>query len=127
MSTGIDNLIKNYLAQFRLSGALNAYERQLLDCSSIKLSFDERLCALLQHEETQRKENRLKRLMQQAKFRYDASCEGIDYNPQRGLTRDILFPLMEGRWLREKLNLLITGPTGVGKSWIACALGNKAC
>jgi DNA replication protein DnaC len=65
--------------------------------------------------------------LQRAKLRQSACVEDLDYRHPRGLDKSLMTRLAQGQWLREHLNLLITGPTGIGKTWIACALAQQAC
>jgi DNA replication protein DnaC len=85
------------------------------------------LALLLDHEATLRRQKRFERRARVAKLRQEASIEDVDYRTARGLDRAMLLKLAGCEWIRAKHNLLITGPCGVGKSWIACALGQKAC
>lgn len=85
------------------------------------------LALLLDHETTLRRQKRFERLARVAKLRQAATVEDIDYRTARGLDRAMFLKLAGCDWIRAKHNLLITGPCGVGKSWIACALGQKAC
>ena len=115
------------LAELRLTGMRTALMDQQ-DMSEIEaLSFEERLGLLLDHEATFRAERRLKYRLRMARMRYSAVVEDLDYRHPRGLDKALMTRLITGQWIKKKLNLLITGPTGTGKSWIACALGNKAC
>jgi DNA replication protein DnaC len=85
------------------------------------------LALLLDHETTLRRQKRFERRARLAKLRQEASVEDVDYRAARGLDRAMFLKLAGCEWIRAKHNLLITGPCGVGKSWIACALGQKAC
>lgn len=85
------------------------------------------LALLLDHETTLRRQKRFERRARVAKLRQEASIEDVDYRAARGLDRAMFLKLAGCEWIRTKHNLLITGPCGVGKSWIACALGQKAC
>ncbi|MDP3062365.1 MAG: IS21-like element helper ATPase IstB [Chloroflexota bacterium] len=91
------------------------------------LSFEERFGMLVDREETNRRNRRLKRLLRGARLRLGACLEDIDYRAPRGLDRSLLRHLATGDWLACGQNVLITGPTGAGKTFIACALGNAAC
>ncbi|MCP1489768.1 DNA replication protein DnaC [Pseudomonas fluorescens] len=92
------------------------------------LSFDERLGLLLDRELAWRDNKRLERLRKQAKLQYAGAClEDLDRRQGRGLDERQLTTLASGDWIRQQHNLLLTGPTGVGKTWLACALGNQAC
>ena len=85
------------------------------------------LALLLDRETVHRQDKRLGSRLLQARLRHQAAPEDIDYRAQRGLDRALLKGLIEGDWIGAGDNLVITGPTGVGKSWLACALGHKAC
>lgn len=74
-----------------------------------------------------RENKKLQARLKQAKLRQHACVEDVDYALQRGLTKSIMSELMTSRWVAERQNIIITGPTGLGKSYLACALGNKAC
>jgi DNA replication protein DnaC len=85
------------------------------------------LALLLDREAVHRQDKRMGARLRYAKLRHQASPEDIDYRAARGLDRALLKGLIEGDWIKARDNLVITGPTGVGKSWLACALGHKAC
>ena len=85
------------------------------------------LALLLDRETVHRQDKRLGTRLRYAKLRHQASPEDVDYRAARGLDRQLLKGLIEGDWIDAHANLVITGPTGVGKSWLACALGHKAC
>ena len=91
------------------------------------LSFEQRLGMLLDKETMERENRRLARLLQAAKLRLSASIEEIDYRHPRGLERAKMAALASCEWITRHQNLLLTGPTGCGKTWLACALGNQAC
>jgi DNA replication protein DnaC len=82
---------------------------------------------LLEHEKTLRQQKRFESRARAAKLRHAAYVEDVDYRAIRGLDRALFLKLAVGDWIRARHNLLVTGPCGVGKSWLACALGNKAC
>jgi len=115
------------LAELRLTGMRQALldQHDLTDIE--RFSFEERLGLLLDREATFRAERRLKYRLRNARLRQAAVIEDLDYLHPRGLDRALMNRLIEGQWIRKHLNLLITGPTGAGKTWIGCALGNKAC
>jgi len=115
------------LAELRLSGMRTALMDQQNMSEIEALSFEERLGLLLDHEAAFRAERRLKWRLRNARLRYSAVVEDLDYRHPRGLDKALMTRLVTGQWIGKRLNLLITGPTGTGKSWIACALGNKAC
>jgi DNA replication protein DnaC len=92
-----------------------------------QLSFEERLGLLVDREITNRLDRRFKNRLQQAKLKQSASLEDIDYQANRGLDKALVQGFHDCQWIKKNLNILISGPTGVGKSWIACALAQKAC
>jgi DNA replication protein DnaC len=91
------------------------------------LSFDERFGLLVDRELTERDARRLTTRLRQAKLRQTACCEDLNYRHPRGLDKALVTSLATCQWIRDHRNVLITGPTGVGKTWIACALGHQAC
>ena len=100
-----------------------------LDAQSEARSLEhaEWLALLLVHEKTLRQQKRFESRARTAKLRHTACVEDVDYRAIRGLDRALFLKLAAGDWIRARNNLLVTGPCGVGKSWLACALGNKAC
>ena len=100
-----------------------------LDAQSEARSLEhaEWLALLLEHEKTLRQQKRFESRARAAKLRHAACVEDVDYRAIRGLDRALFLKLAAGDWIRARHNLLVTGPCGVGKSWLACALGNKAC
>lgn len=82
---------------------------------------------LVDREADLRENKKLARRLKEAKLKQQACVEDVDFRHPRGLDRSVFFSLANGRWIRERHNLIITGPTGVGKTFIACALANKAC
>jgi DNA replication protein DnaC len=116
------------LHELRLSGMATALEEQLQSSAAADLSFEERLALLLERETTWRDNRRLQRLLQEARLRIpSAAPEDIDFRSARGLDRSVLLRLTSADWVRQHQVVLIVGPTGVGKSYLACALGQAAC
>lgn len=115
------------LRQLRLWGMAEAFLSQLEQPDLNTISFEERLGLLVDHEMAYRDDRRLKRLLKEAKLRQHACIEDIDFSQGRSLDRQLLRSLATGLWISQKQNVLITGPTGVGKTYIACALANAAC
>ena len=116
------------LHQLRLDGMARALEEQWTLPASHSLSFDERLGLLLDRELAWRDNQRLVRLRKKAKLKYSNAClEDLDRRPGRALDERLIATLAGGDWIRQQHNLLLTGPTGAGKTWLACALGNQAC
>jgi DNA replication protein DnaC len=91
------------------------------------LDHPEWLGLLLEQEATLRRQKRFEMRSRAARLRQTASIEDVDYRAARGLDRALFLKLTSGDWIRDKRNLILTGPCGVGKSWLACALGHKAC
>ncbi len=120
--------ILSLLRALRLTGMADALERQLTQPTThAELGFEERLGLLLDAEATARENRRIERGLRTAKLRYAASVHDINYRHPRGLTKSRMASLIQGDWLHNHQGLLITGPTGTGKSWLACALGDNAC
>lgn len=116
------------LHHLRLGGMARALEEQRTLPASHSLSFDERLGLLLVRELAWRDNKRLERLRKQAKLKYSSAClEDLDRRRGRTLDERLIATLASGDWIRQRHNLLLTGPTGVGKTWLACALGHQAC
>jgi len=115
------------LHSLRLRGMASAYEKQLEMPDIDSLSTEERLGLMVDHEITERDSRRLTTRLRRARFRHSAVVEDIDYRHPRGLDKSVVTKLASCQWVRERHNLLLTGPTGIGKSWLACALGHQAC
>lgn len=116
------------LRTLRLDGMARALEDQLAQPGATALSFEERIAMIIDREVTFRDTKRLTRLLKQAKLKVGSAClEDVDYRPGRGIDKALMASLGGGDWIRHHHNCLITGPTGSGKTWLACALGNTAC
>jgi len=115
------------LKEMRLIGMAGALEDQLQTPEIASLGFEERLGLMVDREQTERDNRRLKTRLTKARLRQQASLEDIDYSGGRGLDKAQLLDLGSCRWITERNNLLLTGPTGAGKTYIACALAQKAC
>ncbi len=117
----------NQLRGLRLDGMIRAIEEQATSTAAAALSFDERLSLIVQREITWRDDRRLQRLLKAAKLKVSEACvEDIDWRASRGLDRAVVTALAGGDWVRHAQNLLITGATGCGKTWLACALAHQA-
>jgi DNA replication protein DnaC len=115
------------LHAMKLSAMAEAMERQLGSSEHVQLSFEERIGLLVDAEWARREERKLTRRLQLAKLRHAASLEDLDFRASRGLDRQVVLSLAQCGWIREGLNVLITGLTGTGKSYLACALAERAC
>jgi DNA replication protein DnaC len=115
------------LESLRLTGMLTALQEQMGMDDINDLSFEERLGLLVDREDVYRESRRLKTRLRKAKLRHDAAVEDIDFRHPRGLDKSLVMRLADCNWLKNHENLIITGPTGVGKSYLACAFAQKAC
>jgi len=115
------------LHTLKFTGMATALNEQLALSDIDELSFDERLGLLVDREMTEREDRRMKSRLRQARLKQQACLEDIDYRHPRGLDKALIMALHDCQWVKKSLNILLTGPTGVGKSWIACALAHKAC
>jgi len=115
------------LRSLRLHGIVTALEQQLAQPEFHTLSFEERVSLLVDREILDRQNRRITDLLRKARLRQPACVEDIDYHQPRGLDKSRMATLITVDFIRHHHNVLITGPTGCGKSWLACALGNQAC
>lgn len=114
------------LNALKLFGMAQGLEERLNSAQQANLSHADFVGLLVQDEKTYRDNRRLKRLLRHAKLRQPAALEDIDYRHARGLSKQVMLELDNTRWIDAHRNVLITGPSGIGKSYIACALGNFA-
>ena len=114
------------LTRLKLFGMARAFaEQSALNLDH--LTFEERLGLLVDHEATERDGKALALRLQRAKLKPNTAAEDIDYRHPRGLDKALFQRLLAGQWLTDRQNVLLTGPTGVGKTWLACALAHQAC
>lgn len=115
------------LTELRLFAMARALEEQRNSSQYDALGFEDRLALLVDREATERVNHRLQIRLKKAKLRLTATIEDVDFHYHRGLEKTFMLSLATCQWIREHQNCLITGPTGVGKSFVACALAHKAC
>ena len=114
------------LRSLRLTGMADAFQEQLTQPLP-DLDFESRLGLLIEREWYLRENRRLKKRLSQAKLQQAACVEDIDFSHPRALNKANVIELSQGQWIHQHLNLVITGPTGCGKTYIACAIAHKAC
>ena len=116
------------LRQLRLTGLAEALEQQLTQPGTYEeLAFEERIALLIDCEKTYRDNNKVTRLLRLAKLKLQANPEDIDYSHPRGLNKSQFAQLLSSHWLHQHHNILITGPTGCGKTYLGCVLATQAC
>ncbi len=116
------------LKELRLQGMADAFTEMQGKAQADELAHAEWLALLLDREAAERNHRRLQYRLRNAHLRHSqASIEDVDYRTPRRLDRSVFQQLATGKWIAEKRNLIIVGPCGVGKSWLACALGQMAC
>lgn len=115
------------LHTMKLFGMVEALEEQRRQSRAGELGFEDRLALLVERQWLWREDRALRTRLQHARLRQSACVEEIDYRHHRGLQRSVLEHLATSEWVRQRQHCVITGPTGVGKTYIACALAHKAC
>jgi len=121
------NETKEKMRKLRLTGMLQGLETQELSPEASGLSFEERLGLLVDREDSERENRRMSNRLRQAKLKQQALAEDIDYSGNRGLDKAKFQSLLDCGWVSRSQNVIITGPTGAGKTYLACALAHKAC
>lgn len=116
------------LGELRLAGMATALEEQLSNSACAGLGFEERLALLVDRELNHRHDKRLAALLKRARLKYPQACiEDVQAGAARGLDRKAFTQLALSRWVEQGLTITVIGPTGSGKSWLACALAQQAC
>jgi DNA replication protein DnaC len=127
----VDMLTQQTVSQLKalkLDGMARAFEEQLVVTASSSLSFEERFGIVVDRELAWRDTRRLERLLKAAKLKNPQACvEDIEFRQSRGIDQRMIATLAGCDWVRHAQNLILTGPTGAGKTWIACAFGQQAC
>jgi DNA replication protein DnaC len=114
------------LLELRIPAFRQALQEQQSNPQFTELAFEDRLALLVDHECTQRRENRIRRNLHTAAFPTSASLEDLDLSPSRGLERRTILDLGQCNWIASRQNVIVLGPTGSGKSFLACAFGTAA-
>ncbi len=124
----LDHPTHTQLRALKLDGMAEAFEELQGQDGSADLTHAEWLGLLIDREATSRETKRFESRMRTARLRHvGAAPEDVDYKTRRGLDKPLFQQLLTGKWIRDKRNLMITGPCGVGKTWLACALAQAAC
>lgn len=121
------NLVEQYLSDLRLHGLKENLSPRIKEAQSENLPYEDFLNLCLFDETQWRKNTRIQRLLKTAAFRSPVSLEGLDMTSPRGLDKKMIHELASNRFIDSSSNILIMGPTGVGKTFLACAIGNAAC
>ena len=115
------------LTAMKLHGMSEGLKEQMNSAAYRDLGFEERFGLLVDREKLHRENRQIKILLSHAHLRHPLACpENIDFRTRRGITKDGILRLSQSKWIRENQNVIIVGPTGVGKTYLACALGNSA-
>ncbi len=121
-------LTMDKLDSMKLYGMSDGLKEQIASSAYKDLSFEERFSMLVDKEMVCRDNRKLQMLLRKAHLRYPNACiEDINFRIKRGIIKQVILKLAQNEWIRNKQNIIITGSTGVGKSYIACAFGNNAC
>jgi DNA replication protein DnaC len=115
------------LYAMKLDGMAEAFKEQLQQPDMAQMGFEERFGLLVDRLWTWKEDRRMQRLLRAAKFKINGCVEDIDYKTPRGIDKSVILRLASCDWIKSAQNVIITGPTGVGKTFLACALANKAC
>jgi DNA replication protein DnaC len=110
-----------------LNGMAEGLKEQMNQPNIAELSFEERFALLVDRQWAYKEDRKMRRLLQNARLKISACIEDIDFKTPRGLDRSVILRLADCDWIKNGQNVIITGPTGGGKTYLACALANKAC
>jgi DNA replication protein DnaC len=123
----LNEMTLNTMHNLKLFGMARSLEERLSNPQHAELSHAEFVGLIVEDEKTHRENKRLKRLLKKASLKHaSAAMEDINYRQERGLNRQVMLQLANTQWIDHHRNVLFTGATGLGKSWLACALGNLA-
>ena len=117
----------NKLYDMKLEGMAKAFREQIQHPDLNDVPFEERFALLVDRQWTWKEDRRMRRLPHNAKLKINACIEDIDYKTPRGLEKSLILRLANCEWINNAHNIIITGPTGAGKTYLACALANRAC
>jgi len=115
------------LHAMRLSAMARAFLEQTANPNMAQLSFEERFGLIVDQQMTEMEDRRMQSRLKSAKLRLSATVEDLDFRPSRNMDRSMIMSLAQNQWVRSHQNILVTGPTGAGKSYLGCALAQKAC
>lgn len=115
------------LHAMRLSAMARAFQEQTANPNMAQLSFEERFGLIVDQQMTEMEDRRMQSRLKSAKLRLSATVEDLDFRPSRNMDRSMIMSLAQNQWVRSHQNILVTGPTGAGKSYLGCALAQKAC
>ena len=130
ISTGaamFDNTTLSQLRELSLSAMAHCFTEQQSTTGIHSLSFEERFALLVEAEWLNRRNRRTERLVRQAGFRFPAAVEDVDYHGKKGISKPEVLRLSLGSYIKKAQNVFFSGPTGVGKTYLVCALGRAAC
>jgi len=123
----LDKTTLNQLRDMKLNVMASKILEQQAQPDILRISFEERLGMLVDAEWSSKRRRRIERYIRQASFRFEAVIEDIDYHDKHGISKDDMMRLSEGGYITKKQNIIFSGPTGIGKTYLACALGRQAC
>jgi DNA replication protein DnaC len=123
----LDQQTLDKLYTLKLTGMAEAFSDQINQPDLDKLTFAERFGLIVDRQWTWKENNRMERYLKNARMKINACVEDVDYKTPRGIDQSVMMSLISCDWVKRHHNIIITGPTGAGKTFLACALTNKAC